>query len=152
MIDEAVATGARRERASDALGVSVCTLQRWDHRAEDGRAGAVRSASSNKLGEAERAQVLAIANEPAHESLAPHQEVHASESQAPAASLLVNGWLREGLAGRPLVLHLDNGAAMKGSTMLATMQNLDVMPSFSRPHINNENAYAYAESLFRTAK
>ena len=82
--------------------------------AEDGRAGAVRSVPSNKLSEAERAQMPAIANEPAHASLAPHQEVHASESQAPAACLPANGCMREGLAGRPLMLHSDNGAAMKG--------------------------------------
>ncbi|MGP4763388.1 transposase, partial [Klebsiella pneumoniae] len=49
-----------------------------------------------------------------------------------------------------LVLHSDNGSAMKGSTMLAAMQNLGVMPSFSRPRVSNDNAYA--EALFRTAK
>ena len=48
------------------------------------------------------------------------------------------------------MLHSDNGAAMKGSTMLASMQNLGVMPSFSRPRVSNDNAYA--ETLFRTAK
>ena len=51
-------------------------------------------------------------------------EVHGSESSALAARLLETGCLREGVAGRPLVLHSDNGAAMKGSTMLATLQNL----------------------------
>ena len=34
--------------------------------------------------------------------------------------------------------------------MLAAMQNLGVMPSFSRPRVSNDNAYA--EALFRTAK
>ncbi|MEQ0867891.1 integrase core domain-containing protein, partial [Pseudomonas aeruginosa] len=58
--------------------------------------------------------------------------------------------LREQRAGQPLVLHSDNGSAMKGSTMLAAMQNLGVMPSFSRPRVSNDNAYA--EALFRTAK
>ena len=77
-------------------------------------------------------------------------EVHASESSELAARLLVSGCLREGLAGRPLVLHSDNGSAMKGSTMLAAMQNLGVMPSFSRPRVSNDNAHA--ETLFRTAK
>lgn len=33
--------------------------------------------------------------------------------------------------------------------MLATMQNLGVMPSFSRPRVSNDNAHA--ETLFRTA-
>jgi transposase len=73
MITEAVADGARKDRACEELGVSVRTVQRWRHQAEDGRPGAVRAAPSNKLSEAEREQVLAIANEAAHASLAPHQ-------------------------------------------------------------------------------
>jgi transposase InsO family protein len=77
-------------------------------------------------------------------------EVHESESSELAAKLLTKVCLREGLAGRPLVLHSDNGSAMKGSTMLAAMQNLGVMPSFSRPRVSNDNAHA--ETLFRTAK
>ena len=58
--------------------------------------------------------------------------------------------LAERLAGRPLVLHSDNGSAMKGATMLATLEQLGVAPSFSRPRVSNDNAYA--ESLFRTCK
>jgi transposase InsO family protein len=77
-------------------------------------------------------------------------EVHACESAELAASLLTRGCLREGMAGQPLVLHSDNGSAMKGATMLATMQNLGVMPSFSRPRVSNDNAHA--ETVFRTAK
>jgi putative transposase len=77
-------------------------------------------------------------------------EVRASESSELAARQLRSGCLREGMAGRPLVLHSDNGAAMKGSTMLAAMQNLGVMPSFSRPRVSNDNAHA--QTLFRTAK
>jgi putative transposase len=48
------------------------------------------------------------------------------------------------------VLHSDNGAAMKGATMLATMQRLGVVPSFSRPSVSNDNPFS--ESLFRTMK
>lgn len=77
-------------------------------------------------------------------------EVHESESAEQAAQLLRLACLREQRAGQPLVLHSDNGSAMKGSTMLAAMQNLGVMPSFSRPRVSNDNAYA--EALFRTAK
>ncbi len=54
LIDEAVAAGARRERACEELGVSVRTVQRWSHCAQDGRPGAVRAAPSNKLSDAER--------------------------------------------------------------------------------------------------
>ena len=39
---------------------------------------------------------------------------------------------------------------MKGATMLATMQRLGVMPSFSRPSVSNDNPFS--ESLFRTLK
>jgi len=39
---------------------------------------------------------------------------------------------------------------MKGSTMLATLQNLGVVPSFSRPRVSDDNPYS--EALFRTLK
>ena len=39
---------------------------------------------------------------------------------------------------------------MKGATMLATLQRLGVMPSFSRPSVSNDNPYS--ESLFKTLK
>ena len=39
---------------------------------------------------------------------------------------------------------------MKGATMLTTLQQLGVMPSFSRPHVSDDNPYS--EALFRTAK
>ena len=77
-------------------------------------------------------------------------EVHVSESSELAATLLTRACFRERTAGRALVLHADNGSAMKGSTLLATMQNLGVAPSFSRPRVSNDNAHA--ETLFRTAK
>ena len=77
-------------------------------------------------------------------------EVHEAESATHAGTLLARGCLREQTAGRPLVLHSDNGSAMKGATMLAAMQALGVQPSYSRPRVSNDNAYA--EALFRTAK
>ncbi len=39
---------------------------------------------------------------------------------------------------------------MKGATMLATLQKLGVVPSFSRPSVSDDNPYS--ESLFRTLK
>jgi transposase InsO family protein len=77
-------------------------------------------------------------------------EVHVAESAEMASLLMRRASLAEGLAGRSLVLHSDNGSAMKGSTMLATLEQLGVAPSFSRPRVSNDNAYA--ESLFRTCK
>lgn len=77
-------------------------------------------------------------------------EVHPHEGMQEASQLLLRARLAEGCPLQPLVLHSDNGAAMKGSTMLATMQQLGVVASFSRPRVSNDNAYA--ESLFRTCK
>ena len=39
---------------------------------------------------------------------------------------------------------------MKGATMLATLQALGIVPSFSRPSVSNDNAFS--EALFRTLK
>jgi len=77
-------------------------------------------------------------------------EVHEAESADLASLLMRRASLAEGLAGRPLVLHSDNGSPMKGATMLATLENLGVAASFSRPRVSNDNPYA--ESLFRTCK
>lgn len=77
-------------------------------------------------------------------------EVFETECADHARALLSKACLREQTAGRPLVLHSDNGATMRGMTMLAAMQELGVTASFSRPRVSNDNAYA--EALFRTAK
>ena len=58
--------------------------------------------------------------------------------------------LREDCINQPLVLHADNGSAMKGSTLQTTLQRLNITPSDSRPGVSNDNAFA--ESLFRTCK
>ena len=77
-------------------------------------------------------------------------EVHIAESAELASSLLRKASLAEGLAGREVVLHSDNGSSMKGATMLATLEKLGIIPSFSRPRVSNDNAYA--EALFKTCK
>ncbi len=77
-------------------------------------------------------------------------EVHEAESSTYACQLIRRGCLREQTAGKPVVLHSDNGSPMKGSNMLATMHELGLEPSYSRPRVSNDNAYA--EALFRTAK
>ena len=236
LINEAVLSGARRHKACAELGLSIRTVQRWQHSKEDGRLTSERSAPANQLSEEERQAILDTANSPEFASVPPHQivprladqgvylasestfyrvlreagqqqsrgrarkpsrravtthgtdgpnqlwcwditwlpsavkgkyfywymmkdiysrklvanEVHDTEAAELAAALLTRGCLREGIAGQPLTLHSDNGSAMKGSTMLATMQNLGVVPSFSRPRVSNDNAHA--ETLFRTAK
>ena len=51
---------------------------------------------------------------------------------------------------RGLTLHSENSAPMKGYTMLAMMQILNVTPSYSRPRVSTDNPFS--ESLFRTLK
>lgn len=77
-------------------------------------------------------------------------EVFAEESSAHAATLFEQTHRREGVDPRTLTLHSDNGAPMKGATMLATLQRLGVVPSFSRPGVSNDNPYS--EALFKTLK
>jgi hypothetical protein len=48
------------------------------------------------------------------------------------------------------VLHGDNGATLKATTVLAMLNWLGVKPSYSRPRVSDDNAFV--ESLFRTAK
>jgi len=75
----------------------------------------------------------------------------ANAESAAIASKLVAQICRDGnIDSRGLVLHSDNGAAMRGSTMIATLQWLGVVPSFSRPHVSDDNPYS--EALFRTLK
>ena len=81
-------------------------------------------------------------------------EVHPEDRSDHAALLLRRTVLAEGLHGLPAdhrpVLHGDNGATLKSTTVLAMMHWLGVKPSYSRPRVSNDNAFV--ESLFRTAK
>lgn len=73
-----------------------------------------------------------------------------TESAVIAAGLIRQTCRDDNIDAEGLVLHSDNGAAMRGNTMLATLQQLGVVPSFSRPHVSNDNPYS--EALFRTLK
>ena len=242
-IDIAQAAGARLKPACATAGIDVRTLQRWKAgdglTAGDGRPQAVRPVPGHALSEAERAQVLAVANEPrfaavpparivpmladegvylasestfsrilrgegqtahrgrakapkavrpptTHVATAPRQvwcwdmtylparvcgrwfylylildlysrkivgwEVHERDHADHAAHLVRRTALAEGiaaLAAKP-VLHGDNGSTLKATTVLAMLNWLGVKPSYSRPRVSDDNAYA--ESLFRTAK
>jgi len=77
-------------------------------------------------------------------------DVHRTESADLAAELIRRIADNSGVDLQGLVLHADNGKPMRGSTMLATLQWLGVVPSFSRPHVSNDNPYS--EALFRTLK
>ena len=79
-------------------------------------------------------------------------EVHDADHADHAAHLLRRTALAEGIAamGTKPVLHGDNGSTLKATTVLAMLNWLGVKPSYSRPRVSDDNAYA--ESLFRTAK
>lgn len=76
--------------------------------------------------------------------------VHDTEDQLHAAALVQAACAAEGVEPGTLVIHSDNGGPMKGATMLATLQRLGVVPSFSRPQVSDDNPHA--EALFRTMK
>ncbi len=77
-------------------------------------------------------------------------EVHVAEDSERAAELIAQACAAEGIDPDQLALHSDNGSPMKGATLLATLQELGVMPSFSRPRVSDDNPFS--EALFRTAK
>lgn len=76
--------------------------------------------------------------------------VHDRESDMHAATLVATACAAEGVPRDQLVIHSDNGGPMKGATMLATLQKLGVVPSFSRPGVSDDNPFI--EALFRTLK
>jgi len=79
-------------------------------------------------------------------------EVHDTDSAEHAAHLAKRAALAEGIhakAVRP-VLHGDNGATLKATTVLAMLHWLGIKPSYSRPRVSDDNAFV--EALFRTAK
>ena len=243
LIDEAVAAGARRASACEALGISERTYRRWRETDDDtgvradARPEAVRPVPAQRLSDAERAAVLAACHAPqfasrppgqivpaladqgqylasessfyrvlrdadeqhhrgraaaprqrraptTHRATAPGQlwswdvtwlrtrvrgehyylylildvysrrvvghEVYEAERGELAAELVERTALAEGVALAPPILHADNGAIQRGSTLRATLDRLGIRPSFSRPRVSNDNAYS--EAWFRTAK
>jgi transposase InsO family protein len=80
-------------------------------------------------------------------------DVAEREDPAIAADLVSRACLRERISkGRkqPLILHADNGNAMRAATLESRLEELGVLRSFSRPRVSNDNPYS--ESLFRTVK
>ena len=76
--------------------------------------------------------------------------LQAEESAEHAQTMMAAACAREGVRRDQLVIHSDTGAPMKAATLLAFLQVIGVVPSFSRPSVSNDNPYS--ESLFRTAK
>ena len=242
-IHTAHTAGARLKPACEIAGIDLRTLQRWQAAdglvIGDGRPQAVRPPPPHALSDAERAHLLAVANEPRFAAVPPArlvpmladegvyvasestfsrvlkahgQTAHRGRAKAPKAvrpptthiateprqvwcwdmtylpaqvmgrwfflylnldlnSRKIEGWevhdadhadhaahlvrrtaLAEGIAAMDAkpVLHGDNGSTLKATTVLAMLNWLGVKPSYSRPRVSDDNAYA--ESLFRTAK
>ncbi len=236
LISDACNAGARKRKASELLGLTVRTVQRWAKIGfSDHRKGS-RAVPANKIFKAEREQIVAVLNSPEFGDSNPNQIVpkladqgiymgsestmyrilkdlkmnkhrHASQSAARkrpdafvatgpnqvwswditylpfrvkglflylymvmdiysrkvvayqvyecesgdlAADLITDACKQENISEDQLVLHSDNGGPMKALTMLAKLQDLGVMPSFSRPRVSDDNPYS--ESLFRTMK
>ena len=242
-IEQAREDGARLVPACALAGIDAGTLRRWKAgdglRQGDRRPDAARSVPSHALSEAERARIIAVANEPRfaetpparivpaladegiyiasessfHRVLRAHGqmnrrgrarpprtsrpptthiatrpgdvwcwdvtflpaqiqgrwfyfylivdlysrkivgfEVHDTDSAEHAAHLARRTALAEGVHAKPVrpVLHGDNGATLKATTVLAMLHWLGIEPSYSRPRVSDDNAFA--EALFRTAK
>jgi len=77
-------------------------------------------------------------------------EVYPEASAEHAAEVFQRAHLREAVGATDRVLHADNGSPMKGATLLATLQHLGIVPSFSRPSVSNDNPYS--EAIFATCK
>lgn len=242
-LEQAREHGARLIPACALAGIDAGTLRRWKAgdglRQGDRRPDAARSVPSHALSEAERARIIAVANEPRfaetpparivpaladegiyiasessfHRVLRAHGqmnrrgrarpprtsrpptthiatrpgdvwcwdvtflpaqiqgrwfyfylivdlysrkivgfEVHDTDSAEHAAHLARRTALAEGVHAKPVrpVLHGDNGATLKATTVLAMLHWLGIEPSYSRPRVSDDNAFA--EALFRTAK
>lgn len=76
--------------------------------------------------------------------------IHEVESSEHAAKLIKQACIDEEVKREQVVLHSDNGSSMKGATMLAMLQTLGILPSFSRPSVSDDNPYS--EALFKTVK
>lgn len=78
LIDEAVASGARKAKACEILEISVRTLQRWISGGvvnTDGRPDAIRPTPANSLTAEEKQQVLDTLNDPEFANMPPSQVV-----------------------------------------------------------------------------
>ena len=79
-------------------------------------------------------------------------EVHDTDSAEHAAHLARRTALAEGVHAKPVrpVLHGDNGATLKATTVLAMLHWLGIEPSYSRPRVSDDNAFAERCSVQRS--
>ena len=67
-----------------------------------------------------------------------------------ATQLIEETLIKENIAPGQLIIHSDNGAAMKSTPVVSLHARLDVAKSCSRPHVSNDNPFS--ESHFKTMK
>ena len=77
-------------------------------------------------------------------------EVHDEEDGGLAAALFEHSCAAEDIDPSGIVFHSDNGGPMKSAVLKATLENLGVLQSFSRPRVSDDNPFS--EALFRTLK
>ncbi len=75
-------------------------------------------------------------------------EIHEEESGELAKKIFEK--ISERLNVKGIKLHSDNGGPMKSTTFRAVLEKLEVIQTFSRPSVSNDNAFS--ESLFSTLK
>lgn len=79
-----------------------------------------------------------------------HCDAFEAETAENAVKFLTEALDKHHIKPRHLVLHSDNGAAMKASLTMALLDARGVQFSHSRPRVSNDNPYS--ESLFKTMK
>lgn len=235
-IKQAQDSGCRIKKACEISGIGVRTFERWRKTPTGDQRRGPNSVPANKFSEAEREQVLAMANSPEYRDKSPAQivpqladqgvylasessfyrilkaagqdahrgrskpatrskpkeliasaprqvfswditflksnvagmffylylvidiysrkivgfEVHDTQTSDHASAMIAKICREENIIPNEVILHSDNGKPMKGATMLATLQRLGIVPSFSRPSVSDDNPFS--EALFRTLK
>ncbi len=176
-IATAVKLGARQKLACNIIGITPRSLQNWRITGLEDQRQIVKKAPVNKLSEREREHVLAVCNSEEFKDQSPKQIVPAladkglyiaSESSFYRILQDVGQLEHRGRSSAPGTLvkpdpYVANGpnqvwswditylaSTIKGATMLATMQKIGVVPSFSRPSVSNDNPFS--EALFKTLK
>jgi putative transposase len=76
--------------------------------------------------------------------------ISSRESSRQAMHLIRETCRREGIEPKVLTLHSDRGSPMTSKTVAQLLVDLDVDPSFSRPRVSDDNAFA--EASFKTLK
>jgi putative transposase len=72
------------------------------------------------------------------------------ESARIASVLIADSCRRHQIAPGQLSIHADRGPSMRSKTIAQLFDDLQVAPSFSRPHVSNDNPFS--EAQFKTMK